>query len=90
MPVTIHIPLIHRHLSDDIAKWTVDGETVGQCLDQLVAKFPQLKAAFFNEQGELQNFIEVFLNSESTHPDELAHPVADGDELYITTILSGG
>jgi molybdopterin converting factor small subunit len=90
MAVTIHIPLIHRHLSDDVETLQVDGKTVGECFNQLVKRFPNLQSAIFDEKGELQNLLEVYLNSESAYPDELARSTEDGDEIYITTILSGG
>jgi molybdopterin converting factor small subunit len=88
--VTIHIPLIHRHLSDDVETVQVDGRTVGQCFHQLVERFPNLQSAIFDEKGELQNLLEIYLNSESAYPDELARSTQDGDEIHITTILSGG
>ncbi|MEJ2156192.1 MAG: MoaD/ThiS family protein [Desulfobacteraceae bacterium] len=90
MAVTIHIPLIHRHLSDDVETMEVDGKTVGECFHQLVQHFPNLKSAIFDDKGELQNLLEVFLNSQSAYPDELARSTKDGDEIHITTILSGG
>ena len=90
MAVTIHIPLIHRHLSDDVETLEVEGKTVAECFHQLVKRFPNMRSAIFDEKGELQNLLETFLNSESAHPDELARPTRDGDEIFITTILSGG
>lgn len=90
MAVTIYIPLIHRHLSDDVETVEVNGDTVGECFHQLVNRFPNLQSAIFDEKGALQNLIEVFLNSESAYPDELARSTKDGDEIHITTILSGG
>lgn len=90
MAVTIYIPLIHRHLSDEVDTVEVDGKTVGECIHQLVKRFPNLQNAIFDDKGELQNLLEVFLNSKSAYPDELARPAKDGDEIHITTILSGG
>lgn len=77
-------------MSDDVDTVEVDGKTVGECFHQLVKLFPNLQSAIFDEKGELQNLLEVFLNSESAYPDELARSTKDGDEIYITTILSGG
>ncbi len=90
MAVTIHIPLIHRHLSNDTETLEVEGQTVGECFHQLVKRFPDLQSAIFDKKGELQNLLEVFLNSESAYPDELTRSTKDGDEIHITTILSGG
>lgn len=90
MGVTVHIPLIHRHLSDGIETLEVQGKTVEECFHRLVKRCPDMHSAIFNEKGELQNLLEIFLNSKSAHPDELARPTRDGDEIFITTILSGG
>ncbi|MCG8632615.1 MAG: MoaD/ThiS family protein [Desulfobacterales bacterium] len=88
--ITIHIPLIHRHLSDDVETYEVEGDTVGQCLTQLVKAFPLMQEAVFTDKGELHHLVEIFVNSESAHPDELACPTEDGDEVHIITLLSGG
>ncbi len=88
--ITIYIPLIHRHLSNDVETVEVEGDTVGQCLEELVKVFPQMQDAIFTDKGELQHLIEIFVNSESAHPGELAHSTKDGDEIHIITLLSGG
>ncbi len=88
--ITIYIPLIHRHLSDDVETFEVEGDTVGQCLKQLVKTFPQMHEALFTEKGDLQHLIEIFVNSESAHPGELVRATKNGDEIHIITLLSGG
>ena len=90
MAITIHIPLIHRHLSDDVESVEVEGRTVDECFHELVKHFPKMHIALFDDEGELQNLLEVFLNSESDYPGELTRSTRNGDEIYITTILSGG
>ena len=90
LAITIHIPPIHRHLNGDVETLTVDGNTVGECIHQLVKTFPQMEKAIFSKNGELNNLLEIFINSKSARPDELAQPTQDGDEIHITTILAGG
>jgi len=68
----------------------VKGNTVGECLNQLVKQFPKLKSMLLDEKGRLLNYVEVYVNRESTYPEELAKPVRDGDELHITPIIAGG
>ncbi len=88
--ITIYIPLIHRHLSGDVETFEVEGDTVGQCLEQLVKAFPQMQDAIYNKKGDLQHLIEIFVNSKTAHPGELARATKDGDEIHIITLLSGG
>jgi molybdopterin converting factor small subunit len=90
MAVTIYIPLIHRHLSNDVETIKVEGNTVGQCLEQLVKEIPSMNEAIYNKNGDLQHLIEIFVNSKSAHPGELAHPIQNGDDIHIITLLSGG
>ena len=68
----------------------VEGRTVGQCLEALVRRYPDLKAVLFDEHGELQRNLEIYLNLESAYPDELLKPVQDGDQIHITVMLTGG
>jgi molybdopterin converting factor small subunit len=90
MAVTIQIPLIHRHLTGDVATLAVEGKTVGECLHELVKAFPKMEAALFDDKGQIQKLVEIFLNAENAFPDELAQKTKDGDEIFIATILSGG
>lgn len=90
MSVKINIhPFLSQHTNDqDVVE--VNGSTVGQCLEQLVARFPELRQWLFEKNGKLNRLVEIYVNMESSYPEELAKPVKDGDELYIVVIISGG
>ena len=70
----------------------VHGKTVGECLHNLVALFPDIQTRIFDNNMKLLHFIVIFLNGESTYhePDPLATPVKDGDELSIVLLIAGG
>ena len=90
MSVTINLhPNLH-HLTEGQAIAKVKGDTVGQCLDDLVKQFPRIKRWLFNKDGQLLNYVDIYVNQESSYPEELAKPVKDGDELHITMIIAGG
>ncbi|MCG8683831.1 MAG: MoaD/ThiS family protein [Desulfobacterales bacterium] len=88
--ITIHIPLILRHMANNAKTHQVEGNTVGQCLKELVKAFPDMKESIFKDNGEIHHLIEIFLNSRTAHPGELLRSTADGDEIHVVTILSGG
>lgn len=88
--ITIHIPLILRHLSGEAKTLRVEGSTVGQCLKELVRVYPEMQPSIFDDKGEVHHLIEIFLNSRTAHPDELLRPTVDGDEIHVVTLLSGG
>jgi len=90
MSVRINIhPNLHQFTNDQ-AIVEVNGSTVGQCLDNLVKQFPEIKRGLFGKDGKLLNYVDIYVNQESSYPEELAKPVKDRDELYIALIIAGG
>jgi len=86
--INIH-PFLSQHTNgQDVVE--VNGSTVGQCLENLVARFPELRQWLFEKDGKLNRLVEIYVNMESSYPEELAKPVKDGDELHIIIIISGG
>jgi len=90
MSIEIRISPALSQYSDNQQSAEVSGSTVGECLDQLTERFPRLKKVLFDEKGKVQGHLEIYLNRESTYPEELARRVKDGDKLHIVPVLSGG
>ena len=90
MGIRVHLHSTHRSYVSGLDKVEVEGKSVGECINQLVSKYPDMEKALFDKKGKLKNIIDVYLNQESTYPEELAKPVKDGDEIHITVILAGG
>lgn len=86
--VNLHPGLLH--FTHDQAIVEVKGNTVGECLNGLVKQFPRIKPMLFDKQGRLLKYVDVYVNHESSYPEELAKPVKDGDELHITLTIAGG
>ncbi|UCF86026.1 MAG: MoaD/ThiS family protein [Desulfobacteraceae bacterium] len=90
MSIKVHIHKTHRQFTNGLDVVEVEGNTVGNCLNQLVGQFPGIEKEIYDKKGDLRNIIEIYLNLESAYPDELAKPVKDGDDIHITLILAGG
>jgi len=90
MSVKVNIHSSHRRYTDNQKTVEVAGRTIGECLNDLVGRFPDMKKVLYNADGTLHKLIEIYLNLESTYPDELRKPVGDGDEIQITLMLAGG
>jgi len=88
--VRVSLHRTHRQFTGGLETVEVQGETVGDCLHHLVKEYPGMGEALFEEKGKLRYHIEVFLNLQTTYPQELAMPVKDGDEIHITVMLAGG
>ena len=79
-----------RHLAGGLEVVEVEGATAGEALDNLVTRYPEIKPKVFDKHGKLLNFIDLYVNSESSYPEELKKKVKDGDELTIALMLCGG
>ncbi len=86
----INVRYFLPHLSNDLETIDVPGTTVRECLDKMVERFPKMRRWLFREDGELANFIDIFVNMESTYPDELTRPVMDTDEIFVVMMINAG
>ncbi len=67
------------------------GETVGDLLKRLVERYPKLKGRLFDEAGELQKSIHVFIRGRDIRLKEgLDTVIEEGDELALFPPVAGG
>jgi len=90
MSIRIHIHATHRQFTNGQEVVTVEGNTVGECLNHLIQQFPGMEKAIFARKDRLHNIVEVYLNHASAHPNELVKSVRDGDEIHLIIMLAGG
>lgn len=90
MSVTVSIfdPVMQQCTNQDSVE--VDGNTVGECLDDLIRQFPDVEKWIFDERRQLRRHVFVYVNAESTYKVELAKPVKDKDNLIIAVLITGG
>jgi hypothetical protein len=68
----------------------VEGETVGECLDDLITKHPGAESLLFDSRGKLLKRVYVFVNAEGMFKADLAEPVTGKDELILAVLATGG
>jgi len=90
MSVKININPSLTYLTEGEEFVMVKGKNVGQCIEQLVVRFPGLKDWIYGKDGKLNNIVDIYVNMESAYPEELAKTVNDGDEIHIITAVAGG
>ncbi len=90
MSVKINIPSYLQPYTAEQEVVEVSGSTAGECLDRLVEQFPDISQMLYVREGELFDYVSIYVNGESASTDESARPVKDGDELHILYILGGG
>ncbi len=90
MSIQITLPQGMQHATQNNRTVQVEGSNVGECLKTLIERYPEIRDLIFDKKGKLLRHMEIFVNKETSYPEELAKPVKDGDELYIVNIIAGG
>ena len=90
MSVTAVIPWNFVSMTGDTKEVELEGSTVGECLGDLVEKYPSLKPDLFNKSGKLHNDIIISVNKKMTYPNQLDRPVEEGDQIAISVLIGGG
>ena len=91
MSIRIRMTELLRQYTSSRGIVEVNGNTVGECLDDLIRQYSGAKKQLFDRNGVLLVLIRV--NNEETaihHREGLSRPVTDGDELYLYLVLGGG
>ena len=68
----------------------VHGETVGECLDDLVRNYPGAESLLFDTRGKLLKRVYVFVNAEGMYKADLSKPVSGKDALIVAVLATGG
>jgi sulfur-carrier protein len=88
---TIKVPPVLRPQTDGEAEVAVDGGTVGDALRALAEKHPRTKEQLFSPEGDLNRYVNVYLNDEDVRVlDGLDTSVKDSDTLVILPAMAGG
>jgi molybdopterin converting factor small subunit len=88
---TVRIPPTLRTSTGGAKQVEVQGSTVREVVTGLVAAYPALGAQLLGEDGDLNRFVNAFLNdTDVRHLEALDTPVADGDTLVLLPAMAGG
>ena len=87
----IMIPTPLRPFADRQDVVEVDGGTVGELLQALVAKYGDLRRHLYNDDGKLRSFVNVYVNDEDVRVQQgLETGVGAGDTVVILPAMAGG
>jgi sulfur-carrier protein len=90
MPI-VKIPPVLRQHTDGAAEVEAPGTTVGDVLRALVADHPGTERQLFSEDGELNRYVNVYLNDEDVRVlDGLDTAASDSDTVVILPAMAGG
>jgi molybdopterin synthase sulfur carrier subunit len=88
---TVKIPPVLRPQTGGEAQVPVEGTTVGDVLTSLVDAHPDTKGQLFSEDGDLNRYVNVYLNDVDVRVlDGLETAIDDGDTVVILPAMAGG
>jgi molybdopterin converting factor small subunit len=88
---TVKIPPVLRPSVSGMSEVQVDGSTVGEILSGLAGQHPDTRGQLFAEDGELNRFVNVYVNDEDVRVQQgLQTGVAASDTVVILPAMAGG
>ena len=87
----VKIPPVLRPKTGGEAEVNADGQSVGAVLEQLAESHPDTREQLFSADGELNRYVNVYLNDEDVRVLEgLETAVSDSDTVVILPAMAGG
>lgn len=88
---TVRIPPVLRPATGGAKQVEVTGSTVGEALEALVGAYPALRAQLFGPDGQLNRFVNIYVNdTDVRHLEDVATPIGERDTIVILPAMAGG
>lgn len=87
----VKIPPVLRNATGGAKEVDADGQSVGDVLRAVATEHPDTERQLFSEDGELNRYVNVYLNDEDVRVlDGLDTPVEEDDTVVILPAMAGG
>ena len=91
MAITIEIPTAFRRFTEGSPKVDSGATTIAEALNDLTVKFPALSRHVRDEQGQIRQFLNVYLNEEDIRfLGGEACALKEGDRVLLVPSIAGG
>jgi MoaD family protein len=91
MSVQVYIPTPFRRATNNKDRVEMDAADVRSLLDELEGHYSGLKGLVRNEQGNVHDHVNIYVNNEGIDALQgLETALRDGDEVSIIPALAGG
>jgi molybdopterin converting factor small subunit len=88
---TVFIPSVLRANVGGVKSLEIGGDSIRGVVDALVAQHPALKTQLLTDDGELNRFVNVYVNGQDVrYLAGLDTPVAPADEVRLLPAMAGG
>jgi len=91
MAITIEIPTAFRRFTEGEPVVDSGATTVAEALNELTSRFPALSRHVRDDQGQIRQFLNVYLNEEDIRfLGGESCVVKDGDRVLLVPSIAGG
>ena len=89
--INVRITAVLQKLTNGQKQVQATGETVGDVLEDVEARFPGFKGQVYGEDGKLHRFVNIYMNDEDIrYMGGVDAGVKPGDVLDVLPALAGG
>jgi len=89
--IKVLIPYALRTFTERNAEVEVKGGTAGEAVNALADAYPALKTHLFTEDGQLRNFINLFVDGTNINNLQgLNTPIKENGEMMLVPAIAGG
>ena len=90
MPI-IRFPALMKFYVDNQTEFEVNGVTVAEVLENILARYPALKPHLYDANGELRRHFNIFVNGVHLRDlNGLATELQTGDKVILMASAAGG
>ena len=88
---TVFIPAVLRSNVGGVKSLELDGDSIRRVVEALVAKHPALGSQLLTADGDLNRFVNVYVNGQDVrYLAGLDTPVTPADEVRLLPAMAGG
>jgi molybdopterin converting factor small subunit len=91
MAVLVRLPTVLRPHAGGQSTVSAEGGTIGEVLNDLVARYPGMAGQVLTEDGTLHRFVNVYVDDDDVrYLEQFDTKVADGATVSILPAVAGG
>jgi molybdopterin converting factor small subunit len=90
MIIPVHLYSNLQRYADDHNIVETEGSNVGECLRQLIQKYPEIGPIILDKSGNIFTHVYVSINLESAKAESIDRSLTEGDRIYVILIVAGG
>lgn len=90
MPI-VHFPALMKFYVDNQSEFEVNGSSVAELIENILARYPALKPHLFDAKGDLRRHFNIFVNGIHVQDlDGMETKLREEDKVILMASAAGG